>query len=622
MVRIQTHPFKSAGFTIVELLVVIVIIGVLALITTVAFNGIQKRAAIGVVQNTLSNAAKAMKAQSVEAGGFGTSFPSNVTVSPSVGLALAQTVDNQTNFCINAVYAKDASIQFHATQSENIVSGLCEGEVIESSIIGEYAGGEAAPRSYAGVAIGTGGGFEVRTDDNWNGVKIKWDAVSSATRYEVQYRTSASGTWMYIHKSTGAGNTGTSNTTSDIAPSVTSYDWPTGSAKPASAGDTYFYRYRSYVGGTAGDWYTATLTTPSGDDLPALKKLNLAGNSSWTGFSVSWTGNVSTVPGLYYELQYQAGSSAPWYWIRKDSGAGNTNASTSVTSNIDAATTSYNWPSGSAKPASSGDVYNYRIRVKSSTISGLSGPWTTASLTPPANSSFAKPSSLTITPTSSWAGYDIAWTADTSSVPSPYYEIQYRSSPSATWYWLRTDTGAGTSSSSAGTTANVVYTVTNYSFPSGSAKPASSGDTYEYRIRTKSSTITGGYSDWTTTSLTTPTNSSYPVPATLTFTQINSWAGFGLAWTGDVSAVPSYYYELQYRSSPSASWYWIRKDTGAGNSSTSGTTSNIAAGTNSVEWATGSAKPSVGDTYQYRIRAVSSTIQGAYSDWRTISVTR
>lgn len=35
---------SSRGFTIVELLIVIVVIAVLAAITTVAFNGIQKRA--------------------------------------------------------------------------------------------------------------------------------------------------------------------------------------------------------------------------------------------------------------------------------------------------------------------------------------------------------------------------------------------------------------------------------------------------------------------------------------------------------------------------------------------------------------------------------------------------
>ena len=42
---------RKAGFTIVELLIVIVIIGILAAITIVAYNGIQQRAQAATVQS-------------------------------------------------------------------------------------------------------------------------------------------------------------------------------------------------------------------------------------------------------------------------------------------------------------------------------------------------------------------------------------------------------------------------------------------------------------------------------------------------------------------------------------------------------------------------------------------
>ncbi len=49
---------QNRGFTIVELLIVIVVIGILAAITIVAFNGIQERARTSAVQSALSQANK------------------------------------------------------------------------------------------------------------------------------------------------------------------------------------------------------------------------------------------------------------------------------------------------------------------------------------------------------------------------------------------------------------------------------------------------------------------------------------------------------------------------------------------------------------------------------------
>jgi prepilin-type N-terminal cleavage/methylation domain-containing protein len=58
---------KNDGFTIVELLIVIVVIGILAAITIVAYNGVQKRAnasAAQAAQNTLQKKAEAFNSVS------------------------------------------------------------------------------------------------------------------------------------------------------------------------------------------------------------------------------------------------------------------------------------------------------------------------------------------------------------------------------------------------------------------------------------------------------------------------------------------------------------------------------------------------------------------------------
>lgn len=56
----------KSGFTIVELLIVIVIIGILAAITIVAYNGIQDRARISSVSSGLSQSAKKLKLYQVD----------------------------------------------------------------------------------------------------------------------------------------------------------------------------------------------------------------------------------------------------------------------------------------------------------------------------------------------------------------------------------------------------------------------------------------------------------------------------------------------------------------------------------------------------------------------------
>ena len=87
---------KQRGFTIVELLIVIVVIGILAAITIVAFNGVQKRASAAAVQSELSQNAKAIMATAATTGAY-----SNVDVM-TASLKFDTSRNKVVSYCSNA----------------------------------------------------------------------------------------------------------------------------------------------------------------------------------------------------------------------------------------------------------------------------------------------------------------------------------------------------------------------------------------------------------------------------------------------------------------------------------------------------------------------------------------
>jgi general secretion pathway protein G len=77
---------KQNGFTIVELLVIIVVIGILAGITIVSYNGIQQRAAEAAAKNDLTNVKKFMQIAKARQGVYPTTIPSDVQASSKISL--------------------------------------------------------------------------------------------------------------------------------------------------------------------------------------------------------------------------------------------------------------------------------------------------------------------------------------------------------------------------------------------------------------------------------------------------------------------------------------------------------------------------------------------------------
>lgn len=103
--RLRSPHRHHAGFTIVELLIVIVVIGILAAITIVAYAGIQNRAKASSAQSAASQALKKVAAWSVQNSDTYPASLADAGISDSGGTTYQYRVDNAASprtFCVTA----------------------------------------------------------------------------------------------------------------------------------------------------------------------------------------------------------------------------------------------------------------------------------------------------------------------------------------------------------------------------------------------------------------------------------------------------------------------------------------------------------------------------------------
>lgn len=108
---------KHTGFTIVELLIVVVVIAILAAITTVAYNGITRRAAEAVTQSALSTAQKKIATYAVENAGVYPASLSDIDLVSDDSMTYQYSVNNTSDpegYCITAT-ANEISSYFCKT---------------------------------------------------------------------------------------------------------------------------------------------------------------------------------------------------------------------------------------------------------------------------------------------------------------------------------------------------------------------------------------------------------------------------------------------------------------------------------------------------------------------------
>jgi prepilin-type N-terminal cleavage/methylation domain-containing protein len=119
--------YSRTGFTIVELLIVIVVIAILAAITIVAYNGIQNRARISAVSSGLSQANKKLLSFAVDGNGYPADL-ATIGVNDTSDVTYQYSVNNSVNPATYCVTATSGSVSYKVSNAAQAPSqGGCAG---------------------------------------------------------------------------------------------------------------------------------------------------------------------------------------------------------------------------------------------------------------------------------------------------------------------------------------------------------------------------------------------------------------------------------------------------------------------------------------------------------------
>jgi len=306
---------RQFGFTIVELMVVIVVIGILASISVVGYGAWQKRTTENVVKSDLTNAVAAME----NARTFGNTYPATVpsTFTPSSGVVLSGGgTSGGKNFCITAT---QNSSNYRVTNYSAPKPGSCSGQARDEVSIIKWNSWTLGTGGVTGYSLNGDGNSRITDTNPWGVSDTVWDvsnqdAASNADggwnssgfsidntklyRFStfVRRKTIGNGNFYFgthgypdavLNRSNGVANTNPyfyaaswwGNTYQWYL--VTGYIWPAGSGTGAAMPDSGLYAMNGTKLASSGDFVWQSTTTSSNHRSYLYYSTNVTTNQQW-----------------------------------------------------------------------------------------------------------------------------------------------------------------------------------------------------------------------------------------------------------------------------------------------------------------------------------------------------
>ena len=294
---IQKQKLNRAGFTIVELLIVVVVIAILAAITIVAYNGIRQRAVVSSLQSELSSSAKKLETEKIASGN--NQYPDSFS---STGIVIREGVTNAyfksgDTYCYSLT---QGAISYYITNDNKITAGLCPAASVGLYTIFAFDTTQAncattvqlpiaLPASAPGSTIDWGDGTT-----NVLNASLQSHAYASEGSYTVKY----DGPISEINTSsiTGANRgclKGVTEWKNGITPTTLSFATSTGLTSVAKPPATIVNMYQLFNGATSFNQDLSTWDTSNVTNMSSAFNGATAFNKSLTGWDTSKVTNMS-----------------------------------------------------------------------------------------------------------------------------------------------------------------------------------------------------------------------------------------------------------------------------------------------------------------------------------------